>query len=53
MSETSEDDHALKSEKIEFRKYQVEIAEKCVDKNSLLVLPTGLGKTRALLGWMV
>jgi len=45
VSETSEDNLALKSEKIEFRKYQVEIADKCVNKNSLVVLPTGLGKT--------
>ncbi|MFW9941325.1 MAG: DEAD/DEAH box helicase family protein, partial [Candidatus Thorarchaeota archaeon] len=45
MSKAIEDDPVLKSEKIEFRKYQVEIAEKCVNKNSLVVLPTGLGKT--------
>ncbi|MFX1257042.1 MAG: helicase-related protein [Promethearchaeota archaeon] len=35
----------LNREKIEFRKYQKKIAEKCVNKNSLIVLPTGLGKT--------
>jgi len=45
VSETSEDKLALKSDKLEFRKYQVEIASKCVNKNSLVVLPTGLGKT--------
>ncbi|GAH72245.1 unnamed protein product, partial [marine sediment metagenome] len=45
MSETSDDNQVLKSEKLEFRKYQVEIASKCVNKNSLVVLPTGLGKT--------
>jgi len=33
------------SSQIEFRKYQATIAEKCVNKNSLVVLPTGLGKT--------
>lgn len=45
MSKTSEDIQSLKSEGLEFRKYQVDIAEKCVNKNSLVVLPTGLGKT--------
>ncbi|MFX1326229.1 MAG: DEAD/DEAH box helicase family protein [Promethearchaeota archaeon] len=30
---------------LESREYQVEIANKCVNKNSLVVLPTGLGKT--------
>ena len=33
------------SSQIEFRKYQATIAQKCVNKNSLVVLPTGLGKT--------
>ena len=31
--------------KIQFREYQVEIAKKCVNSNSLVVIPTGLGKT--------
>jgi len=31
--------------KIQFRKYQVEIAKKCLNTNSLVVIPTGLGKT--------
>lgn len=35
----------LKKENIEFREYQVKIAENCKEKNSLIVLPTGLGKT--------
>ncbi|MFX0032554.1 MAG: helicase-related protein [Candidatus Hodarchaeota archaeon] len=35
----------LKEMQIEFRQYQVEIAKKCVNHNSLVVLPTGLGKT--------
>ncbi|MFW9822597.1 MAG: helicase-related protein [Candidatus Thorarchaeota archaeon] len=30
---------------IEFRRYQEDIANNCVNKNSLVVLPTGLGKT--------
>ncbi|MHA2036244.1 MAG: DEAD/DEAH box helicase [Promethearchaeota archaeon] len=30
---------------MEVRQYQVKIAEQCVNKNSLVVLPTGLGKT--------
>lgn len=33
------------STQIQFRKYQSTIAEKCINKNSLVVLPTGLGKT--------
>ncbi|MHA1987208.1 MAG: helicase-related protein [Promethearchaeota archaeon] len=33
------------SKDIEFRKYQEEIANQCINKNSLVVLPTGLGKT--------
>lgn len=32
-------------EKIEIRKYQIDISNLCVNKNSLVVLPTGLGKT--------
>jgi ERCC4-related helicase len=35
----------LNVESIEVRKYQKSIANKCVNKNSLVVLPTGLGKT--------
>jgi Fanconi anemia group M protein len=35
----------LKGEKLELRKYQLKIAQTCVAKNSLVVLPTGLGKT--------
>ncbi len=35
----------LVSEKIEYRDYQKNIAEKCINKNSLVVLPTGMGKT--------
>ncbi|MHA1372914.1 MAG: DEAD/DEAH box helicase [Promethearchaeota archaeon] len=31
--------------KIQFREYQVEIAKKCINTNSLVVIPTGLGKT--------
>ncbi|MFX1588958.1 MAG: DEAD/DEAH box helicase family protein, partial [Promethearchaeota archaeon] len=45
MSETFEDILSLESGELEFRKYQVEIANKCVNRNSLVVLPTGLGKT--------
>ncbi|KKM54333.1 hypothetical protein LCGC14_1553430 [marine sediment metagenome] len=30
---------------LEAREYQINIAEKCLNKNSLVVLPTGLGKT--------
>ncbi len=36
---------AAQSQKIEAREYQIKIAEKCADKNSLVVIPTGLGKT--------
>ncbi len=35
----------LETNKIQFREYQVEIAKKCVNTNSLVVIPTGLGKT--------
>ncbi|MHA1149354.1 MAG: DEAD/DEAH box helicase [Promethearchaeota archaeon] len=35
----------LNSENIEAREYQLEIVSQCVGKNSLVVLPTGLGKT--------
>ena len=33
------------SQELEIREYQVEIANFCLNKNSLVVLPTGLGKT--------
>ncbi|MFX0155102.1 MAG: DEAD/DEAH box helicase [Candidatus Hodarchaeota archaeon] len=35
----------LNSYELQIREYQVKIANECVDKNSLVVLPTGLGKT--------
>ncbi|MBD3256258.1 MAG: DEAD/DEAH box helicase [Candidatus Lokiarchaeota archaeon] len=35
----------IKADSIQSRQYQIAIAEKCVGKNSLVVLPTGLGKT--------
>lgn len=35
----------LKKNKIAFRQYQHDIFEQCKNKNSLVVLPTGLGKT--------
>ena len=35
----------LKESILEFREYQKTIAQKCILKNSLIVLPTGLGKT--------
>ena len=35
----------LASGKIQSRKYQINIANKCINRNSLVVLPTGLGKT--------
>ncbi len=35
----------LTSPRIEARKFQQDISEACVNKNSLVVLPTGLGKT--------
>ncbi len=35
----------IKLKKIEFREYQVNIAETSFKKNTLIVLPTGLGKT--------
>jgi Fanconi anemia group M protein len=41
----SVDNEFLKGEKLELRKYQLMIAQDCMAKNSLVVLPTGLGKT--------
>ena len=38
-------DALLKEDTIHFRHYQNNIFRKCKDKNSLVVLPTGLGKT--------
>ncbi|NVM16994.1 MAG: DEAD/DEAH box helicase family protein [Candidatus Lokiarchaeota archaeon] len=35
----------LREKQIEHREYQLKIAKECVSKNSLVVLPTGLGKT--------
>ena len=35
----------LNSNELQIRDYQINIADKCVNKNSLVVLPTGLGKT--------
>lgn len=35
----------LRKKQIEHREYQSKIAKECVSKNSLVVLPTGLGKT--------
>lgn len=39
------EDELLKENKIYFRKYQKNIVNKCNKQNSLVVLPTGLGKT--------
>jgi Fanconi anemia group M protein len=36
---------SLNKEEFEVRDYQIEIADKCFSKNSIVVLPTGLGKT--------
>jgi Fanconi anemia group M protein len=38
-------DLPLNRESLETRDYQIQIASKCYNKNSLVVLPTGLGKT--------
>jgi ERCC4-related helicase len=35
----------LREKHLEHREYQLKIARECVSKNSLVVLPTGLGKT--------
>jgi Fanconi anemia group M protein len=35
----------LREKQIEHREYQLKIAQACASKNSLVVLPTGLGKT--------
>jgi Fanconi anemia group M protein len=39
------EDEFIKDKKIHFRKYQNNIVKRCGDRNSLVVLPTGLGKT--------
>jgi len=39
----------IKESKLEAREYQIEIAKKCLENNSLVVLPTGLGKTNIAL----
>ena len=39
----------IKQFKVEARDYQIEIAEKCLKANTLVVLPTGLGKTNIAL----
>ncbi len=35
----------IKKNKIEIRDYQIDIAKNCMKKNTLVVLPTGMGKT--------
>ncbi len=35
----------IKKNKLEIRDYQTEITKNCLEKNTLVVLPTGLGKT--------
>ncbi|MFX1599722.1 MAG: DEAD/DEAH box helicase family protein [Promethearchaeota archaeon] len=35
----------INSDELQIREYQINIANECVNKNSLVVLPTGLGKT--------
>ena len=35
----------VRSQKLEAREYQIKIANECTNRNSLVVLPTGLGKT--------
>jgi len=35
----------LDTQNLEAREYQIKIAQQCINKNSLVVLPTGLGKT--------
>ncbi|MBD3196036.1 MAG: DEAD/DEAH box helicase [Candidatus Lokiarchaeota archaeon] len=39
------DNEYIKSDDLELREYQTTIAKNCVNSNSLVVIPTGLGKT--------
>lgn len=39
------DDPHIAKDAVEERRYQTNMVEGCVDRNSLLILPTGLGKT--------
>ena len=45
MSVKEKENRFIDYNSIESREYQNSIAEKCVNKNSLVVIPTGLGKT--------
>ena len=51
MMELEKDNHTakkisyLREKHIEHREYQLKIAKECISENSLVVLPTGLGKT--------
>lgn len=45
MTAVEANDSFLEASSVEFRDYQENIANKCVGKNSLVVIPTGLGKT--------
>ncbi|MBI4257957.1 MAG: DEAD/DEAH box helicase [Thaumarchaeota archaeon] len=45
MASRFENHPLIRSGRLEFRSYQVSIAEQCLKENTLVVLPTGLGKT--------
>ncbi len=45
IKEVTNETSNLNSNELQIREYQINIANKCVNKNSLVVLPTGLGKT--------
>ncbi len=45
IKEVTNETSNLNSNELQIRDYQINIADNCVKKNSLVVLPTGLGKT--------
>jgi len=45
IKEQSNNPISINSNELQTRQYQIKIADECIGKNSLVVIPTGLGKT--------